>query len=428
MAKMPEFIETYSDDILYLIDARKALLTHPFRTEIKTLCDASFCRLLAVFMIGSIEAMLQYWKERDKKGILKNYFKENASNGARVRSLYDAFRKAGINVDRQIFEDYLAIKYLRNIVVHARWKPNEKELLEKRGFPTDTRKLTEEHWHRMLETNQNMMMYIALTGIPELVKRVPKNKTLKIAMEKEEELKPMIIKRKDLPFLIRRSLGNITAELYESIEKAATSEKYDWSKGIQSEELEKLSGIDLKRLFYKAAKEASREGFTKILNCKPLISDVLFFWNLYKQETFTKNNIQENEVSRSLRTLIELHKRKSYPRGPFLWDKSLPKEVKLAAIKSLIKSHGDIPEKEIIQSLDIGKLVYKFMVGIPIHLFAIYLPIIDPKAAKTLIKEVKFILNSWKLSDAWYFYVEKHEPPNMLKWDFYETLFNELVA
>ena len=89
---------------------------------------------------------------------------ENVSNGDRVASLYEAFCEAGIQVDRQVFDDYLAIKYLRNTIVHGRWKNHEKEWLDRRGFPTATRKLTKEHLDRIEHVNQNMMLYIFLTS------------------------------------------------------------------------------------------------------------------------------------------------------------------------------------------------------------------------------------------------------------------------
>jgi len=166
-----EFIDAYSDDLIYLREGRQALLTHPLRREIKDLCDSSYCRMLAIVMIGSIEAMFLEWKKQDKIGVLETWFADKDSsgkkitNGERVRVLYDAFRQAGIAVDTEVFDDFLAIKYLRNTIVHGKWKSHEKEWLEKRGFPTDTRSLSEKHWNRMQAVNDNMMLYIALTSI-----------------------------------------------------------------------------------------------------------------------------------------------------------------------------------------------------------------------------------------------------------------------
>jgi len=430
---IPEFIDTYSDDLLYIIEARKVLLTHPFRREIKELCDASFCRLLIVFMVGSIEAMMQHWREKKGGTILDKYFTKDKriKNSERIRSLTEAFRKAGINVDVEIFKDYLAIKYLRNTIIHARWKPPEAEWVEKRGFPLDTRKLTEEHWYKILEVNENMMMYVALTD-PELKKKVRESDLIKIKMKKEEKLRPWIIKRRDLPFIIFRNLENIASEIYEWIEKAATSEKYSWSKGLSFKELEKLSDEDKRRRFYIAAKKASKRGFKGILKCRQLMEDVLFFWNLYKQETFVKNNIQQKEVETCLKVIMKLHRRKSYPEGPFislLWTRKLPFESKKEIVKSCIRNYAGFTGSEILRSLEIGKLTYDFLPNItPVLLFLVYFPIINDEKAKTLMNDVNFILNVWKLREAWYLFVEKRMSPDVSKWSFYEKLFCELLT
>jgi len=145
-----EFTDTYSDDVIYLREGRLALLTHPLREEIPELCNASFCRLYAIIMIGSIEAMLERWRTRDSLKILDAYFAQGITNGDRVKSLRAAFVKNGINVKQDVFDDYLAIKYLRNAVVHASWetqsgqvKQDQLDWIAARNFPTDTRKLTE---------------------------------------------------------------------------------------------------------------------------------------------------------------------------------------------------------------------------------------------------------------------------------------------
>src|SRR6266496_375859 len=170
-----EFTDTYSDDVFYLREGRAALLTHPLRVEIPELCNASFCRLYAIVMIGSIEAMLDRWRTRDNLKILGAYFakpQKEVENVDRVKSLRAAFVNNGINVKHDVFDDYLAIKYIRNAIVHASWenksghlKQDQVNWIAARKFPTDTRKLNEEHWQRIEWVNENMMFYIALTGI-----------------------------------------------------------------------------------------------------------------------------------------------------------------------------------------------------------------------------------------------------------------------
>jgi hypothetical protein len=426
---IPEFVDTYSDDLLYLIEARKVLLTHPFRVEYKKLCDASFSRLFIVFMVDGIEAMMQDYR---KKGcdILDKYFDENTSNGERIQNLYEAFKNAGISVDKEVFNDYLATKYLRNTIVHARWKPQEKEWVEKREFPADTRELNEEHWYKILEVYENMMLYIALTD-PELRKRIKNENLIRIKKERKEKLKPLIIRRKDLPFVLFNNLEHITSAFYEWIEKAALSEKYNWSKGLSPQEAEKMPFEEAKRLFLIAAKKAGKEGFDGILECKQLMDDALFFWNWYKQETFEKSDIQLHKVEKSLRILMELHKRGMYPKGPcipILLNQKLPFEIKVEIAKNCLGNYEGLSEAEIIESLAIGKSVYDFLRNItPVTMFLIYFPIIDDKNTKNLMKDINFVLSVWKLRTFWYSYVEDHRAPDTSDLSFYERLFNELL-
>lgn len=44
--EIEEFTDTYSDDIIYLREAREALLTHPLRSEMPNYCNASLSRII----------------------------------------------------------------------------------------------------------------------------------------------------------------------------------------------------------------------------------------------------------------------------------------------------------------------------------------------------------------------------------------------
>lgn len=164
MHNTPEFVDTYSDDLLYLMDFRDSHLTHPGKRVTKSLFEASITRIFCAFMIGNIEAMIDNWRERDGRGILDAYFL-TTSNEDRLRALADNFRRHGINVDDIILKRYLAIKYVRNTIIHSKWKENNHALVLEMGFPTDTRQLNEEHLQLMYETNVEMMKYIAATEI-----------------------------------------------------------------------------------------------------------------------------------------------------------------------------------------------------------------------------------------------------------------------
>jgi hypothetical protein len=92
-----EFTNTYSDDIIYLREAREALLTHPLRSEMPNYCNASLSRIYAIVMIGSIESMLERWLDRDNLEILSVYFKPKVTNAVRINGLCSSLpRKASM--------------------------------------------------------------------------------------------------------------------------------------------------------------------------------------------------------------------------------------------------------------------------------------------------------------------------------------------
>jgi hypothetical protein len=162
---IPEFLDTYSDDLLYLMDLRDSHLTHPGKKPVRFLFDQSIARIFCVLMIGSIEAMINYWKNRDNNNILAPYFQENGTNDERISAFINRFQTAGININPNILRDYLAIKYIRNSIIHSGWNQNQEAYILSRNLPIDSRQLNESHLEKMYFVNSQMMMYIASTEI-----------------------------------------------------------------------------------------------------------------------------------------------------------------------------------------------------------------------------------------------------------------------
>jgi hypothetical protein len=284
MSEIREFIDAYSVDLIYLLEARRALLTHPLRGEyaFEDLLNASFCRLFIVTVVQAIEFMLNAWQERDHIGILNNYFSNQASNGDRVNALYSAFQQAGINVDREVFEDYLAIKYLRNTIVHGRWKNHEKEWLDLRGFPTDVRKFTKEHLDRVHHVYQNMMFYIFLTTVPS--RQAPKPNCLVRLKEEMTRIRDEhgILRLSDINRIFWQNLERIDWLIYQDIEKVVVSDEYNWTRELSKEQIETLVRTGKhKRLLFLAAWRAGRNNHPLLARHRSLANDALVFWRKY---------------------------------------------------------------------------------------------------------------------------------------------------
>jgi hypothetical protein len=404
--EISEFIDTYSDDLIYLLEARSALLTHPLKTYygFQAYLDASFCRVLAVFMVGSIEAMLTAWRERDRSNILDSYFEKDVPNGARVRNLCEAFQKAGIQVDIEIFDDYLAIKYLRNTIVHGEWKTHEKEWLDSRGFPTDTRKLTEDHLHRIEDVNQNMMLYIALTSLVSSKTTVTLAATSKrprpqklvrlheIATQSSDETG--ILEAHDLDRIIWNNLERISSVLYAAIEKTSMSGSYDWTAGRERTEIEALDSEERKRLFYLSARRASEENSQLFAQHRELAHEALIFWREYWHRAVNAQGLDDVKIK--------------------------------AALDVLLNFEHVAPTAN---ALDSGRLAYELFPNLmPVNLLTLYLPIADPDTTTIYLHEAGRALLGFRLNRVWYSLVERggHSVENRL--DFYDRIRAEFAV
>ncbi len=397
----PEFIDTYSDDIIYLQEGRKALLTHPLRKEVKWLCDASFCRMFAVIMIGSLDAMLEQWRKRDNFNILEPWLEQcrgkHTPNSEKVRSLCNAFHIAGIKVDREVFEDFLAIKYLRNTIVHASLKQNEIKQLEQQGFPTDTRKLTEEHWRKMQSVNQNMMFYIALTGMAQPSYRPPEDLLRFKQNVADDDMG--LVRKVDIPRIFWSNLEKISERIDKDMAKAALTEKYNWAKGLGKEEIKTMPDEEKKRLFFLALRRTGEENFGLLKQHQNLTKYALDSWDEYWRLTFDKYKISCEDITKCIEVFHSLE---------------------------ILENNEALQEKQIAFAFNTGRVVYDIMPNVTAtYLLMVQLPIIDPENTHKYLEEGEKALMAIELHDYWYSYVESRSKPDTRRWAFYRRIRDE---
>lgn len=401
-----EFIDTYSDDLIYLHEARHALLTHPLTGHYAFLeyVDASFGRITAVFVVGAIEAMLADWRERrrDKARILDKYFENKAKNEDRVRNLYQAFRNARIEVDEEVFKDYLAIKYVRNSIIHGRWNDHEKEWLDQRGFPADARKLTTDHLHKMDHTVQNMMFYISLTGSVDKINPIaspvaPIETTMPQRLVRLSEATtrrvddPGILEIRDLERIIWNNLERVDSVLHRAIEEAATRAPYEWTAGKTIEDIKRLRPNESRRLFYLAARHAGEDGCEELARHRELAREALDFWRLYWTKAFESNGLDEATIER--------------------------------ALAELVKPSDD---RALVEALEAGRLVYGAIPNImPVTLLTLHLPIVDPEHTERYLRESERACRAFRLNRAWYMRMEHNRACDDEIFDFYSQMREE---
>ena len=357
----------------------------------------------------------------------------------RVRSLYDAFVSSwhsggtGIQVEREVFDDYLAIKYLRNTIVHGHWKDHEKEWLGSRGFPTDTRTLTGQHLNRLWHVNERMMFYIALTSFAKTIATKPTrlHKLEETATQLPDETG--ILHWQDINRIIWINLDRINAQIHADIEKTATSERYDWTGGRSRADLEGLAGSEPKRLFYLAAIRAGEEKYASLVQHRALAREALAFWREYWQRAVESQGLLEGAIKHSLEVFESPQFEKLYGAGATHLLSSverLPDEEALRLIEATVGDVGrPLTSDQILIAFRAGHLAYDLIPNVmPLTLFILGLPIVDPENTSDYLIEADRALQGFKLSRAWYSWVEHGKPPANAELQFYVEMRREFAA
>lgn len=429
-----EFTDTYSDDILYLREARLALLTHPLRNELPELCNASLCRIYAIIMIGSIEAMLERWRSRDNFRILDTYFAQGVSNEKRVNSLRDAFIENGINVQVDVFDDYLAIKYIRNAIVHASWetqngnlKQDQLDWIVGRGFPSDTRKLTSEHWQRFEHINENMMFYIALTGLSGVQPR-PDLTEVGVALRPLPDACGVILQA-DWPRIYWSNLERISSVIGKNIEKAAITPEFAWTRSFSDEQLNEMSDDEERiRRFYLSAKIAATQGFVDLQDNDCYAANALMCWDQFVSQVHEFKDLDEIAVEKALKSLRIIHTNNIHPKNHIFppLRKDTPLSIREQLVKVCFERIEPLTTHEIAEAFALGeKAKYAIMNVTPLNLFAIQLPIIASGRNQEWQQKAQYIADVIEVGQSWYASLEGHPSPQP-KIDFYRRMSTTL--
>ncbi len=386
-----ELLDAYDDLVDYLSSGREALVTHPMKTVAKEHCDAAFCQMLIMMVVTCIDEVVLkglLGKKGRRARVLAPYFVEQTSRGRvsnqqRVQGLCEAFHREGFVVDDEVFSDYLAIKYLRNMLVHAR-EPLEHEMtfILQRGFPANPRALSHDHWRRVMSVLENVTSYAFALGIVSSPTRLPK-----VSGEPARE-DLGIIRRQDLPRVFRSNLERIDSALREA-------------EGAGSEDT--------------AQKEAA---------LRELAHEALYSWRQYWDLTFGSQRISEGDILGGIEVFRSLHERRIYPTGPFVpWPEEVPAGVTRDEFERFVheglglKGYEPLRLQEIDLAMRIGHKVYDLARGLPAFETLVgSLALVEQVKTAEYLEEAKRSLAAAELADYWYSYVAHRSPPDFERW------------
>lgn len=371
--KVSEFIEGYSDDTIYLLEMREALLTHPFKVA-GPYFTSSFNRVHCIFMIGSLEAMLKEWSDKDSGNFLKEYFNKKNTNEVRIHNLFEAFHSNNIAVDLEILKDFLAIKYIRHSIMHSGWKENQMEYIKSRGFPIDSRELTDKDLEKMQLVNDKMMMYIAFTSFSEL--------GINIEVENSPKTFESDFKQKSI---IRQS--EYPALLYNNLQRISD--------------------------FISLRDETTQES---TVNLKALAEEWIFFWEEYKKHSGLEEFISNINLDESINIICTIFTNKNSFKIP------TPIGLLKKLNKELSNNTSEVPEhiildlfngilpftvSSVLQSIIDGHYIYNIVPNnTPLQMCLNYLPTLIPERSEYLKGEAKLLIDLYKYSRYYYYFHE----------------------
>lgn len=406
------FTSTYSDDIIHLVEGRHAILTHPLRHFGKSGCNAASCRILATVMVGNIEAMLESHRPYDLSRTLDAYFDSNTSNGDRIRSLCDAFKQRGLD-EQAIFNDYLAIKYIRNAIVHATWKAKDGklkqdqiDLIESRGFPTDVRRLDETHWRRMLQVHDRITTLIFTTVMSSNIEG-PEKSHFPMWLHREAEPTGIITLR-DWPRLHWQNLDRISTRIQLAFSQAELPENFLKRTGKDRFDLE--SGF----AYYKSVRASAMANQEPLESMKPYVEDALYSLSQIRMLSTCLHQLDQTTVKEALTNIRNLHSTGLYPgeHGFPIFEADCPKSERQELIKLVFPKASEVTAESIDNAHSLGWLVYQVFPNDRLAvLFGIQLQVIAAPDHAGLSEAAQFVVDATELALSWHSWVEYNEAP-----------------
>ena len=424
------YVDAYEQDILWLWEARGALLSHPMRSEGDRLSDAPFTRMLVVTMVGNVEAWLRAWAKREPDLGLETYFARSVKNRKKVEVVRAALEKRGIALDEDVTGMYLAVKYLRNIIVHSVHEPREDDIqwITDHGFPADPRLLRADHWWTIFDLNNLIVRVIWLAGsFGDHRGEVGGPWSLPDGTHYE---RLGLVCKENLPRIFWRNLEKISMRLDRVIEGTVSSGDWHWARGRPETDANEMEWQEVQRLKLLTARSAAHDGSTLLNEHQHLGEAALESWREYWRLTSEVHHLTVSDTESAQAVLTKLGELGVYPKGGFLpWTEEVEAELGLDAIRLALEGYAPLAEAQIAEALTTGRNVYNLGANpTAAMLLATQLPAVDPERTVTYLEEAETALLAYELARAWYSYVEhgSFEIPSLAP--FYRRMLNEFRA
>jgi len=439
--ELKEFLRASTNNILFLLLAREALLTHP-KISLVMIGDwsehAAMCRLLLITIPTMIDKLLEIYKGASfPQWILTN----KLSNEERIKLLQQYLEDFGGTETEDILADYLAIKYLQKAVVYMDWEDYERQYVESRGFPSNLSMLNHQHCELILSTFGRMLKYFyspfndilidILSDLPIIITEYNISRAISGFIKGSDLIKVWWNNLEKINMWLIRGLVTSQQDIENLCEVAIDS----WNKyfdatiqvaGISQQTIEKSTAV-LNQLYS--------------LRIYPLMPIGVDLRSLAAKRDIVKEAVMTlqldpmdaQSIENALRE-IAMIKESTEEELP-IWSEKIPIEIASQVLPLFVSLPPEFSPRDVVLALRVGRQVYDFMPNrTPLDLFLDLIPRLVPKLRAKCLDIGRTALAMFKLSTIWYSWVEsvKNYPYSMQPfydlWYEFEQLIQKLES
>ncbi len=117
LAQVCPDLQNHASELAFLKETRALFLAHPSSGWSHVFgIEGPFCRLSVVAIVAAVECVLRH-SQHAHPG-LAEYFDRRSENGRKAEVVHRWLESKGLQVPYGLTEDFIALKYLRNRLVH----------------------------------------------------------------------------------------------------------------------------------------------------------------------------------------------------------------------------------------------------------------------------------------------------------------------
>jgi hypothetical protein len=424
------FIESFATDIYILGEARKTLLSHPSERVSPSDANGAFCRMIIIRTVDAIEdGLLRIWQDEE---FLRGYHAIRDPM-QRIESLVRRFHERGIEVNPQVISEFLGLRYLRNMMVHARLKKHERSHLMELGFPVDVNSLAVSFFARTVQIANELDDYIGRATFRDAIatgdRRPVWTTDLSIALTSIKD--PMdwiryLPRPTQLEHAWRHNLEAISWWLKDQAEPQTEAVEYVADLALEAwRELVQVSGVPRESVeqAIRVLTDLHQRQAYSVVPLGKLIEMIGAHYDAGGSQELQQLPPERRRLVEPLLLALKKVQSLGFEVKGQLWEETVPDRVGVLLLCAAVPEYAPIGVEDLLEALRAGARAYKFIPPLaPIEVFRLLIPLVEPRRNELRGAGLEAVLFC-KLARYWYAYVESAGPPSPSRWAEYERAF-----